>query len=93
MEPRGDEVTLRGDFRTGNHLKALLDFCLMSAAGVSQHCLLYTYFSSLEIPTSKTNHDFLLSLLQSLKSYLFLIAGALQLGSKYGFRGNSISSL
>lgn len=34
-----------------------------------------------------------LSLLWSIKSQWFLTAGVLQLGSKYGFRGNSTSSL
>lgn len=35
-----------------NHLKADLDFCLMSIPGVSHHSLLYAYLS-LEIPGTK----------------------------------------
>lgn len=76
-----------------NHLEAVLDFCLMSIPGVSQHSLLYTYFLSLEIPATTIKQSVSLSLLWSLKSYRFLIAGVLQLRSKYGFRGNSTSSL
>lgn len=55
--------------------------------------LLYTYFLSLEIPGTKIKQGVPFSLLRLLKLCRFLIADVLQLSSKYGFRGNSTSSL
>lgn len=77
----------------GNRLEALLDFCLMSIPGVSQHSFLYTYFLCLEILGTKIKQGVPLSFPRSLKLYRFCIAGVLQLRSKYGFRGNATSSL
>lgn len=92
-ESPGDEVTLRGDFRTRKSPRSsagLLPYVCTrcSAAQFALHILL-----SLETPRTKTKPCDPLSVLWSLKSQWFLTAGVLQLRAKYDFRGNSTSSL
>lgn len=92
-ESPGDEVTLRGDFRTRKSPRSsagLLPYVYTrcSAARFALHILL-----SLETPGTKTKPCDPPSLSWSWRSQWFLTAGMLQLRSKYGFRGNSTSSL